>query len=192
MTKIYFVRHAESDRLVRDGRIRPLTPKGLMDRKLATDFLQDKKIDVVLSSPFKRSVDTVADFAQKFGFAIETIEGFREQQSGSELPRDAEGNPSDDFLRRQWEDFDFQFSDGETLGEVQVRNLAALQYVLQTYAGKHVVIGTHAVALSTMINYYDASYGFEDFLAMNPLMPWIVEMIFDGDRLVEMKRFKVS
>ena len=64
MTRIYFIRHAESDNAVRDGRIRPLTEKGLADRRLVTKYLQDKKIDAVLSSPFKRAVDTVADFAE--------------------------------------------------------------------------------------------------------------------------------
>ena len=51
MTTIYFMRHAQADNSVRDGRIRPLTEKGLADRKLVTEFLQDKDIDVVVSSP---------------------------------------------------------------------------------------------------------------------------------------------
>lgn len=32
MTTVYFIRHAESDNTVRDGRIRPLTKKGMCDR----------------------------------------------------------------------------------------------------------------------------------------------------------------
>ena len=58
MTTVYFIRHAESDFSVRDGRIRPLTEKGLADRKLATEFLQGKNIDAVLSSPYKRAVES--------------------------------------------------------------------------------------------------------------------------------------
>jgi len=191
MTTIYFVRHAESDRLVRDGRTRPLTKKGLIDRRLVTDFLSDKKIDIVLSSPFKRAVDTVADFAEKYGFNIEHIEDFREQQSGKGLPRDKEGNPSDDFLRKQWDDFNFRYSDGETLHELRQRNIVALTGVLMSYSGKNIVIGTHAMALSTIINYYDASYGFDDFLAMNPIMPWIVRMDFDGDILIKIEKINL-
>jgi 2,3-bisphosphoglycerate-dependent phosphoglycerate mutase len=56
MTTVYFVRHAEADNSVRDGRTRPLTDKGMNDCALVTAFLKDKKIDVVLSSPFKRSI----------------------------------------------------------------------------------------------------------------------------------------
>ena len=33
--------------------------------KRITDFLIDKQIDIVLSSPYKRAVDTVLDFAEK-------------------------------------------------------------------------------------------------------------------------------
>ena len=49
MTTVYFVRHAEADNTNRDGRNRPLTVKGLADRKLVTNFFQDKDIDAVLS-----------------------------------------------------------------------------------------------------------------------------------------------
>ena len=65
MTTVYLIRHAEADNSNRDGRIRPLTEKGLTDRQLVTEFLRNKNINAVLSSPFKRAVDTVADFAEK-------------------------------------------------------------------------------------------------------------------------------
>jgi len=31
------------------------------------------------------------------------------------------------------------------------------------YEGKNIVIGTHGTALSTIINYYDSTYGYDDF-----------------------------
>ena len=63
MTTIYFIRHAESDITVRDPQTRPLTQKGLADRRLVTKFLSNKSIDIVLSSPFKRAYDTIESFA---------------------------------------------------------------------------------------------------------------------------------
>ena len=65
MTTIYFVRHAEPNYNNHDDMSRELTHKGLKDRVLVTDFLADKQIDVVLSSPYKRAVDTVKEFAEK-------------------------------------------------------------------------------------------------------------------------------
>ena len=161
MTTVYFIRHAESDTSVRDGRIRPLTAEGLSRCRFVTEYLQDKNIDVVLSSPFKRSVDTVSGYAKQKGMNIATIEGFREQRSSSDMRRD---NPEFRLsLERQWADFTYAFSDGECLQTVQNRNVAALKQVLNEYKDKGIVIGTHATALSTIINYFDNTYGFKDF-----------------------------
>ena len=38
MTTVYFIRHAQADNSIRDGRIKPLTDKGPTDRKLVTDL----------------------------------------------------------------------------------------------------------------------------------------------------------
>ena len=187
MTEIYFIRHAESDNSVRDGRIRPLTEKGLASRVVVTEFLQEKNIDVVLSSPFKRAVDTISDFAEKNGFKIRFIDNFREQRSSSDMRRD---NPDFRlFLQRQWSDFIYAFSDGECLQDVQKRNIAALNDVLTEYKGKRIVIGTHATALSTIINYYDNTYGFKDFEAMENKLPWAVKLSFEGLTCVEIEKF---
>ena len=56
-----------------------------------------------------------------------------------------------------------------------------------TCAGETIVIGTHGTALSTILNYYDRSFGVNDFLRIVSWMPYIVEMSFVGDKLVEKK-----
>ena len=178
MTNIYFIRHAESDTSVRDGRIRPLTERGFESRKTISGFLEDKNIDVVFSSPFKRAVDTIGGFAEENGFEIKIVEDFREQRSSSDMRRD---NPDfRSFLKRQWEDFNYTFSDGECLAGVQQRNITALNGVLTEYKDRNIVIGTHGTALSTIINYYDRTCGFEDFSEMENKLPWAVKMVFDG------------
>jgi 2,3-bisphosphoglycerate-dependent phosphoglycerate mutase len=177
MTRVYFVRHAEPNYDNHDDMLRELSPKGMEDRKLVTAFLSDKNIDVVLSSPFKRAVDTVADFAEKEGLPIETIEDFRERRVDSCWIEDFNA-----FAKKQWSDFDYKLSDGECLGEVQSRNITALNTVLDKYPGKNIVIGSHGTALSTIINYYDSSFGYDDFEKIRFVMPWIVEFVFDNDK----------
>jgi 2,3-bisphosphoglycerate-dependent phosphoglycerate mutase len=186
MTIVYFVRHAESDNSVRDGRIRPLTDKGFVDRKLVTAFLQDKSIEVVLSSPFKRAIDTVADFAEQNGFGIEMIEDLRERRSDCDMGK----NNTDfiAFMEQQWADFSYTFSDGECLHEVQSRNITALNDILARNKDKNIVIGTHGTALSTIINYYDKSYGFTDFMAMVDILPWIVIISFDNNGCIGIEK----
>lgn len=175
MTTVYFIRHCESDTGIRDDYARPLTLKGLLDRELVTDYLEDKGIDLVFSSPYKRAIDTVAHFAEKHQFTMETIDNFRERRVDSQWV--------DDFIsfsKRQWNDFDYKLSGGESLGEVQKRNVSALQNLLTKHSEQNIVIGTHGTALSTIINYYDPSYNFESFMAMVKIMPWIVKMEFEG------------
>ncbi|MBR5917461.1 MAG: histidine phosphatase family protein, partial [Lachnospiraceae bacterium] len=58
MTRIIFVRHAKTQ-YGEDDRIRPLTEDGLKSREVVVETLKDIKIDCFLSSPYKRSIDTI-------------------------------------------------------------------------------------------------------------------------------------
>lgn len=179
MTTVYFVRHAEPNYNNHDDMLRELSAKGLKDRALVTNFLKDKQIDVVLSSPYKRAVDTVLDFAEKTEKDILIVEEFRERKIDNDWIEDF-----DSFCKKQWEDFDYKFSDGECLREVQSRNIVALEKVLSSYKDKSVVVGSHGTALSTIINYYDKSFGYHDFERIRFLMPWIVELTFEDKTCV--------
>ncbi len=179
MTTIYFVRHAEPNFDNHDDMTRELSEKGLVDRTLVTEYLADKNIHVVLSSPFKRAVDTVRYFADSTGLDVITVDDFRERRVDSCWIEDFDG-----FCKRQWSDFDYKLSDGETLREVQRRNIRALNEVLDKFSGKNIVIGTHGTALSTIINHFDSSFGYERFSEIKGLMPWAVRMEFDGRRFV--------
>lgn len=176
MTKVYFVRHAEPNYNNHNDAFRELSSKGMEDRKLVTKFLVDKHIDVVLSSPYKRAVDTVKDFADSYGIEIDIVYDFRERKVESGWIEDFTL-----FTKMQWNDFTYKLSDGECLQEVQTRNMSALQQVLNKYAGKNIVVGSHGTALSTIINYYDHSFGYNDFERIKNVMPWIVEFVFDED-----------
>ena len=107
MTTIYFIRHAEADDSDRDGQNRPLTKKGMKDRVLVTEYLQDKSIDAIISSPSKRALDTISDFADRNRIGIEIIEDFRERKSDSDWMRDTDFWP---FIERQWADFKLAYT----------------------------------------------------------------------------------
>jgi 2,3-bisphosphoglycerate-dependent phosphoglycerate mutase len=158
------------------------------DRTKVTEYLQDKSIDVVLSSPYKRAFDTIADFADKNGFEIETIYDFRERKSDSDWISDTDFWP---FIERQWNDFNYKFTDGECLAEVQTRNIKALNEVIARFTDKNIVIGTHGTALSTIINFYDSTFGFQDFMAMVNILPWVVKMVFDVDNCVSIEKIDI-
>lgn len=186
MTTVYFVRHAEPDYTNHNDIERPLTINGKEDSKLVTDYLRDKDIEIVLSSPYLRAVETVKDFADSFGHTIINVEDFRERKVDSVWIEDFNR-----FTEQQWSDFDYKLSDGECLHEVQVRNVDALMQVLKEYQNKNIVIGSHGTALSTIINYFKPTFGFNDFHRIRNVMPWIVKFTFQGDELVHIEEIDV-
>lgn len=182
MTNIYFVRHAEPNYNNHEDLTRELSPKGMKDRELVSEFLVDKQVDIVLSSPYKRAVDTVAHFASLRDLPIKTIYDFRERKVDSCWIDDF-----DAFTRNQWADFSYKLTDGETLAEVQKRNIVALQKVIERYTGKTVVIGSHGTALSTIINHFVPQFGIEEFLRIKSIMPWIVHFSFSDNDCVQIE-----
>ena len=186
MTVIYFVRHAEPDYNDHNDLTRPLTTKGKEDVALVKRFFEGVEIAKVISSPFLRAVDTVADLAAGINTEVLILEDIRERKIDSGWIDDF-----DAFAEKQWSDFDYKLKDGESLREVQKRNINALNEVRAAYKDKTLVIGSHGAALSTIINYYDSTFGYEHFRAIKSLMPWIVKLTFEEDRCVSIDQFNV-
>lgn len=175
MTELYFIRHCEPNYENHDDLTRELSPKGQADTRLVTEYLRGKQIDVVLSSPFKRAVDTVKPFADSAGLAVVTMDGLRERRIDSGWIPDFEG-----FARKQWADFSYKLSDGDSLGEVQGRMTACIEKILAEYEGRRVAVGSHGTALSVLVHTLRPSFGYEGFSRIRPLMPWAVHFTFAG------------
>lgn len=177
MTKIYFVRHAQPEHAWEDDRTRPLTGEGKKDSAIVFEFLKDKHIDAFYSSPYKRSMDTIADSADFFGKDIITDEDLREREKG-------ENGNNHGMFHKRWADHNYHEEGGESIAMVQKRNMRALTEILRDNIDKEVVIGTHGTALSTILNFYDKSFGCDDFLRIIDRMPYVIELDFEGDKLV--------
>lgn len=176
VTRVYLLRHAESDRSVRDGRVRPLTESGELAARALVSRFEGIALDAVYSSPFRRALDTVGPLARARSLPVQVLETLRERRSDRE--------PIDDwpaFYLRQWQDFSYTLSDGEALGEVQARQLSAMAHILAAERGRAVLVGTHGTALATLLRHYDPSYSYDDYMALLPVMPWVVRLEFVGD-----------
>ena len=184
MTTIYFVRHAKPDYQNHNDRLRELTEKGLEDSRSVTAFLSDKKIDLIFSSPYRRAIDTIKNFADKNEMPILIVDDFRERKVDTAWVDDFES-----FCKSQWEDFNFKLPGGESLKEVQSRNIRALKKILQKYKGKNIVIGTHGTSLSTIIHYFNPAFGYEDFQEIRNFMPWILQFDFFANDFVSMREY---
>jgi len=177
MTIIYFVRHAQPEHAWEDDRTRPLTGEGRRDSAIVFEFLKDKHIDAFYSSPYKRSMDTIADSADFFGKDIITDEDLREREKG-------ENGNNHGMFHKRWADHNYHEEGGESIAMVQKRNMRALTEILRDNIDKEVVVGTHGTALSTILNFYDKSFGCDDFLRIIDRMPYVIELDFEGDKLV--------
>lgn len=173
-TTIYFVRHAEPNYNNHDDLTRELTNKGLADCQLVTDFLADKTIDACYSSPYLRAYETIQPFADKAGLQIYKLDDLRERRVDSVWIEDFTN-----FTQRQWADFSYKLSDGESLQEVQDRNLQALQVLLEEHPGQNLVVGSHGTALSTLVNHYQPNFNYQGFNSIKSLMPFVAKFTFD-------------
>ena len=122
-------------------------------------------------------MQTIAETAVYYGKEILTDERLRERESGSN------GNNHGMFQKR-WADLSYHEEGGESIQMVQERNIAALQDILKENPNKKLVIGTHGTALSSMLRYFDESFNCEAFLRIIDWMPYIIELDFEGDKLV--------
>ena len=177
MTKVYFVRHAQSDYRSGSDRERGLTAEAMEDRKVVLEFLRDKRIDAFYCSPYRRSLDTIREAAEFFGLPIHTDERLRERET---VP----GGNNRELFSKRWADFDWHEPGGESLRSVQERNIAALTEILEQNRDRTLVVGTHGTALSTILNYYDPDYDCDSFLRIIDWMPFVVELDFDGTRFL--------
>ena len=187
MTNLYFVRHAEPNYNNHDDMSRELTENGLRDRMKARDFLADKNIGLVLSSPYKRSVDTVRPIADAIGQQeIRTYYDLRERTVCDEWLY-----CFDEYAKNQWSDFTYKLEGGECLGEVQQRNIAAINRIVAEYEGRNIAIGSHGTALSTIIHHYtNGKWGFDDFQRIKKVMPFIVKISFEEGKAVSCEVFE--
>lgn len=174
-TIVYFVRHAQPDLTIHDDLKRPLTEKGKQSCQKLVSYFADKKVDLAYSSPFKRAIDTIKPILEKKNLSYVSVNNFRERKVGDEWISDFHN-----YCRRQWENFDYKLVNGESLRETQERNIEVLREILKNNANKSIIIGSHGTAIGTILNYFDLTFNYTDFVKIQPVMPFIVKVSFEN------------
>jgi len=180
LTTIYFVRHAHSI-YTRDELNRPLSEQGFKDANQVTNLLKHEQIDVVISSPYKRAIQTVEGTATIHQKSILLEEGFKERVLSSE--------PVEDFpkaIKTVWENWDFAWPGGESNEIAQKRGVSTTLNVLDQYEGKNIVIGTHGNIMVLIMNYFTPAFDFHFWQHLD--MPDIYQLTFEGKALIDTKR----
>ncbi|MGG2935319.1 histidine phosphatase family protein [Bacillus pacificus] len=182
MATIYFVRHAHST-YTKEERERPLSEKGHLDAENVTSLLKDRHIDVVISSPYKRAIQTVQGIANTYDVSIQIEEDLRERLLSSESVADF-----NDAVQKVWEDWDFAHEGGESNDVAQRRAVICMQNILKKYEGKNIVIGTHGNIMVLLMNYFDSKYDFRFWKTIR--MPDIFKLNFHNEDLVSAERIE--
>ncbi|UTC81698.1 histidine phosphatase family protein [Treponema denticola] len=187
MIVIYFIRHAQSDISIKENRNRPLTNKGKKDADKLKNIFREININSIISSPYLRSIQTMTPLSEMKNIQIELYEDLREKKSNVWFDRIEEFQ---EYVKKQWSDFNYSMNQDETLNEVQRRNINVLFNILNTKTGKTVLIGTHGTALCTILNYFDKKYGYEYFLEIAGKMPHIVKITFENNKAIEINEIQ--
>jgi len=185
MTNIYLIRHAEAERNVRTE-IKKLTAQGRKDSEKVANFLYDKKIDVIISSHYRRCIETLEAFSICQKLKIIEDERFCERKRNSSLHLTDEAFKS--LMQQLFDDFNYRPERGEeNFAELQERAIAALEEILAKYDGKNIVIGTHIITMYSIMKKYDHGHGFEKFWDNLNKMPFAVKMSFDENAYVKIE-----
>ncbi|WP_214484404.1 histidine phosphatase family protein [Bacillus sp. SM2101] len=179
-TNLFFVRHAHAT-YTPDELGRPLSKQGLYDATQVTSILKDEKIDIVISSPFKRAIQTVDGIAQHRDMEIVLKDDFRERLLSD--------GPVENFLQAitaVWENEQLSFKGGESNIIAQARGVKVTKEILSKYEGKNIVVGTHGNIMVLIMNYFDPQFDFAFWKQLT--MPDIYKLSFDGHELVDVYR----
>lgn len=154
MKEIYLIRHSEplkpanidnDDSLQIQNEKWGLTINGeeLAKEKSNQEALND--FDVVISSNYVRTILTAKYFAKD---KILIDKNFNERKFGindwEELPPD--------FVKKQFDNFDYKLQNGESLNEVINRQYNSLINILNMYQNKKILIVGHATAFASLFS----------------------------------------
>ena len=168
-TVLYFVRHAESAYVPNQEVERGLTTQGYDQSEQVSTILEPYDIDVVVSSPYTRAVETVKPLADALGTNVIIENGFREREL----------HHVEDFeatVNRQWQDWTRSFGSGESHDSAQQRGLKAVERTRKRWPGLDIVVGTHGTILTLILNHYNDAYDYAFWKQMT--MPDIYRVVF--------------
>lgn len=162
---IYLIRHGEclhnlgKNRQTFAGAFldNSLTPTGVKSAELLSDVLKEKKIDLIVASPLKRSIETAKIIAEKLNLPIKIFKEASEINVG-----DFSGHTKDEVIKlfpEEAENFysgnieKWVFPNGENYHQVVIRIKNFLNKLKKEKA-KKILISGHAMTNRVILKYF--------------------------------------
>jgi len=170
MKNIYVIRHCKAAGQASDA---PLTEIGNEQTQTLAEFLADKNIDYIVSSPYKRAYHTIAPFADQRGIDIRMDDRLTERVL-------SEQNFPDwmDKLRATFDDLDLCYEGGESSRVAMHRAVQVVMEVL-AHPSENAVIVSHGNLISLLLKHFDDRYGFFEWQALSN--PDVYQLSFVDD-----------
>jgi 2,3-bisphosphoglycerate-dependent phosphoglycerate mutase len=179
------IRHAESPFVFGQEKTRGLSEEGLEKSKKVAEIFEDIDVDLIVSSSYKRAIQTVEYLANERNLPIFKFEELRERPiKGLDYKL-----PWDELVKaieKSFDDIDYSLRGGESTRQAQERSIPIIEKFLNKYKGKSIVIGTHGNIMTIIMNYYNKEYGFNFWNSTS--MPDIYKLIFISYELKNVER----
>ncbi|NIK11481.1 2,3-bisphosphoglycerate-dependent phosphoglycerate mutase [Alkalibacillus almallahensis] len=141
--------------------------------------MNDKEIDLIVSSPYTRAIQTIEGIASNKNIDIKVFEALKERKlKGSYKLPEVERKQS---IKKSYENYDYSLTGGESVKDVQHRALPIIKDLLYEHKGKSIIIGTHGNVMTIIINYFNQDYGYDFW--KNTSKPDIYKLGFLGTEL---------
>jgi broad specificity phosphatase PhoE len=157
-TSIYLVRHGQTawnkEEIFRGRTDVPLDETGLRQAELVGQYFKGMEIHAIYSSPLSRAWQTAQKVAQFHDLKVQPLQGIIDMSFGN-----WEGRPhqeirqSDSNTYRQWVETPHlvRLPGGESLDDVRVRAMAAVEELIRNHPGKTLILVTHRVVNKVLI-----------------------------------------
>lgn len=158
--KVYFVRHATRDHTLKTDTA-PLSEKGRQEAQSLVAWFEGKCIETIYSSPYARTIETVAPLARTVNIDIQVVDDLRERVIGEWV------DDFDTYAAEQWKNFDYRLPHGESLKEVQQRIVQCFEDILSQEKRETIVICGHGTSLAVLFHALtDGAFTYKQFQQM--------------------------
>lgn len=162
MTELCLVRHGQTDwnfqEIIQGREDIPLNALGHRQAEESAAFLSQESWDVIVASPLSRAVDTARYIAEACGIAAAHIiqdERFIEREFGA-----ASGKPVPGIYEAVQADDQDRVPGLESEDEMRARVLDGMIDIVETHAGKRVIVVCHSHAIKAALSAIDDTYTF--------------------------------
>ncbi|WP_059104439.1 histidine phosphatase family protein [Shouchella shacheensis] len=158
MKKIYILRHCQAEGQSPEA---PLTDQGFQQALEVADFFSEMPIDHIISSPYKRAIQSIQPLATRINVEIETNRQLTERVLSTK-------NLSDwlEKLRATFVDRELKFEGGESSREAMKRIVEVVEKAFSSES-KTTIVVTHGNLMSLLFNHYNENFGFDDWQSLS-------------------------